>query len=71
MLTHTGSFRHTRLFNFIPLIFTRSVVCETELTILKEKKSAYETNQAVVMINSSEDYKSLVALYIELYNKYN
>ena len=45
--------------------------CETELAILKEKKSAYEANQAVVMINSSEDYKSLVALYIELYNKYN
>ncbi|MBO5440675.1 MAG: hypothetical protein J6A53_08485 [Clostridia bacterium] len=45
--------------------------CEADITRLNEQKSAYEANEAVVMINSSEDYKSLVALYIELYNKYN
>lgn len=45
--------------------------CEADITRLNEQKSAYEANEAVVKINSSEDYKSLVALYIELYNKYN
>ncbi len=35
------------------------------------KKSAYDANTAVVSIKNSEDYKSLIALYNDLFNKYN
>ena len=35
------------------------------------KKALYDANTAVVSINSSEDYKSLIALYNDLLNKYN
>lgn len=44
---------------------------EANLASLLENKSSYEANSAVVSINSSEDFKSLIALYTELYNKYN
>ena len=44
---------------------------EAEIAQLTERKSVYEANSVAVAIKSSEEYKALVDLYIELYNKYN
>ena len=44
---------------------------EEELAKLSAEKTVYESNQAVVSLNSSKEYADLVALYTELYNKYN
>lgn len=46
-------------------------ILEAEIAQLTEQKNAYEANSTVIMINSSENYKALINLYIELYNKYN
>ena len=44
---------------------------ETKLAELNSKKDAYYGNDVVVKINSSTDLKDLIALYTDLYSKYN
>lgn len=44
---------------------------QEKLDVANATKTSYNANSAVVSINSSEDYKSLLNLYNELFNKYN
>ena len=48
-------------------------IAELEANLAEENasKSTYEANEVVVKLNSSEEYKALIALYAELYSKYN
>lgn len=46
-------------------------VLEDEIARLTDEKTAYESNSTVVIINSSEEYKALISLYTDLFDKYN
>ena len=44
---------------------------QEKLNELKSLKSDYESNEAISIILGTKDYKNLVALYKEIYSKYN